>query len=209
MSFTSLFRQFIAFVIVLCLSVTASVAPARAMGEQNLSGAEAIDYLIKNKQCIYCDFSGADLHGLSLAEARLYFSKLIGTNLSGADLTGARVDEADFSGANLSNANFTNGTMYDANLSNANLYGTNLYGVYGDGANLSGANLQSATIKQAHFDDANFTNADFGWTCTHLNTYYTSANFTGAKRLDVPCLKRFANFENTILPDGSVYSDPF
>ena len=70
-------------------------------------GGTDLDRLIKTRECVKCDLSGANLRwanltGANLYEANLYEANLTGTDLIEADLTGAILDDvigADFRGA--------------------------------------------------------------------------------------------------------------
>jgi len=85
----------------------------------------------RDKDCMGCALSGADLKGADLSDADLTHADLYGANLSNvelydADLTAADLTHADLSGANLSHADLTG-----ANPSHADLTGANLDGVIG------------------------------------------------------------------------------
>jgi uncharacterized protein YjbI with pentapeptide repeats len=69
------------------------------------------------------DFSGANLRGIVLSEA-----KMAGLNLNGADLSGAELSGIDLSGADLRLASLKQTILNEADLSGADLFQADLRG---------------------------------------------------------------------------------
>jgi len=104
---------------------------------------------------IASDFSKADLNGVDLTGANLWWADLSGANLSGVDLTGANLWWADLRGARLIGA-----FLSQADLSGANLRGANLSGAHLSEANLIKADLSGADLVCASLVEADIANAD-------------------------------------------------
>lgn len=109
---------------------------------------------------VRADFTGAQLSGVSLAEATLAKAILAGAMLRHADLSGANLDEADLAGANLEYANLKNANFVDANLSGANLSRADMTGTILVKTRLSGADLQYA--QNVNLSGARFWRAKLG-----------------------------------------------
>jgi len=62
-------------------------------------GGTDLDRLIKTRECVKCDLSGAYLYEANLARANLYEANLTRSDLTGANLTGTDLIEADLTGA--------------------------------------------------------------------------------------------------------------
>lgn len=105
------------------------------------------------------NLAGADLSGLSLAQADLTGALLRNANLQHTDLTQATLSGADLSGANLSGATMIQVTAHGTRLVGANLSGADLTQADLTGANLSRANLSGASFSQATLTGANFKGA--------------------------------------------------
>jgi uncharacterized protein YjbI with pentapeptide repeats len=131
------------------------------------------------------DFSGADLSGFDLNEARLHMANFKGANLDGTQFRRAYLAAANLSGANLSKAMFLEANMSFADLSSAfltqcdfssaNLNGADLSGADLDKANLYEADLRTAILYRSKLNKANLYKADL--TMSHLlGAYVTYAS---------------------------------
>ncbi|MDD1415813.1 pentapeptide repeat-containing protein [Dolichospermum sp. ST_con] len=130
------------------------------LSEANLSGVN-----LRGANLYYTNLSNANLSGADLRETYLYAADLSGADLRDANLTQVTPDirlrdsshspRTDFSKANLSNANLSSAYLRAANLSNANLSSACLHE-----ANLSDANLRGACLHEANLSNANLHGAD-------------------------------------------------
>ena len=126
--------------------------------EISLEGADLRGADLRNSYFIMRTI-GADLRGIMVDGAELWFHGTEDMNLSGVDFGGGSI-LGSLIGANLSGANLTGvkqltRLMAGANLSNADLSRLNLRG-----ANFTDANLQNASLAHANLDGANFKNAN-------------------------------------------------
>ncbi len=155
-----------------------------------------IDKLLKDEECIGCDFSNADLSGKDLSAFDMSKSNFTGANLSNSNLFMADVQSCDFRNANLENTIF-----WKANLSFSNFVNTKAKGI-----NLKGVNLESATIDnsdfsysiswKAHFIDTIIKNTDFSY--SQLGDAQFVNNDLTSSKLDNSILWT-TQFENTML----------
>ena len=136
-------------------------------------------YAVGERRFINVDLSGADLSGLDFGSRG---GKGIIYNPR-IIFSGTNLREANFSGASLRGA-----VMDFANLREANLSGANL-----DGANFEGACLIDAILANTDITGCGFVGADL-----------TNANLTGAKG---GFMGKDTIFNNTIMPDGSVWNE--
>ena len=128
-------------------------------------------------------------------------------DLSGADLSKVDFAQRTFKGGiiynhrikftytNLSNANLSSANLFDAimefaNLTNACLEGAKLDCALLEGANLKGANLRGAILGATNLAGADLTDADLTGASWGFNAKDTI-------------------FNNTILPDGTIRSEPY
>jgi hypothetical protein len=132
-------------------------------------GGTDLDRLIKTRECVKCDLSGANLRWANLTGANLNEANLYEANLTGANLTGANLGGADLIGAYLTGAYLTGANLYEANLT-----GADLTGAYLGGADLTGTDLIGAYLTGADLTGANLT-----------GTYLNGADLTGAILDDV------------------------
>ena len=120
------------------------------------TGALAFDPLkyqaVQNGQrdCAWCDLSGANLSNIDLA----------GADLSGADLT-----EADLSGADLRNADLTGTDLTAAVLDGTDFTGVDFKGADLDQVDLTRAVLVGAKLEQANCDWATKFPENSGLSC--------------------------------------------
>jgi uncharacterized protein YjbI with pentapeptide repeats len=89
------------------------------------------------KDCPWCDlsgadFSGVDLQGVSLEGADLTGAQLTGANLTGVNLTGAYFTGADLTGAKLEGAKLSGATFHQVDFSEVDLTGVDLENTYCD-----------------------------------------------------------------------------
>ncbi|MDI1445990.1 DUF2169 domain-containing protein [Polyangium sp. 6x1] len=161
------------------------------------------------------DLTGADLHGLRLAEADLREALLEGADLSDCDLSsadlsgavlarailkGARFEDTKLVGANLGFAEASGVRFAGAHLRDAILYKTRL-----DGAQLAGAELTGAEFFETRVMGADFTDAD----ARKVQFYQldlTEARFTGAQLGEatfLQCKGAGANFDGATLVETS------
>jgi uncharacterized protein YjbI with pentapeptide repeats len=113
------------------------------------SDIQAILNILKLRNCLGIDLSGAHLSGAYLIEADLplaYFSQ--------ANLSGAHLNLTKFNTRNI------NGIILGANFSGANLSGAELFGAYLSFADLSKADLRKADLLDANLIQANLSGAD-------------------------------------------------
>ena len=90
-----------------------------------------------------CDFRGADMAGIQLANSQLSGANF-GTpkkNAKTAGIISIPGQKTDLSGANLSNAKLVSAELGGANLQKANLSGANVLNANFTGADLTGANI--------------------------------------------------------------------
>lgn len=104
-------------------------------------------------------FTGVDLTGADLREARFFRSDLSHATLAGADARRARFVSAnlvdtDLSHAKLQEADFTNADLSGAVLAGADLSRARLYNTNLRGADLTGARLERTDIQKADLSGA-------------------------------------------------------
>ena len=139
--------------------------------------------LQKNKSCVGCDLSGANLSGLFLENVNLEKANLQGANLESARLTGANLNNAQLENANLTNVNLSNAKLENSQLQKANLRSAGLFRANLKGANLKNVNLSGASLRQANLSGANLENANFytDWNrATLTGANLSNANLSGA-----------------------------
>lgn len=105
------------------------------------------------------NFSGVDLSGALLRDARFHRSTLDGSNLSvvrahRAKFISASLPETTFDHAHLTESDFTKANLQDASLANADLRRTRFFR-----ANLRGADLSNARLTGADFLNADLSGA--------------------------------------------------
>lgn len=176
----------------------------------------------------FADFAGSDLRNANFTGADLRNSHLItvttGAVFDSADmrnsdnlyiaeaslrnvlLDGAQVwlRDCDLTGASLVGTTLNRGetTVFNS----ANFLEASLGGNFSE-ANFSRADFQNASISgdflMADFSNANFLNATFSGTVNLSN-----ANLTGATNFDTVEVTGNVIFNETIMPDGSIRTDP-
>jgi uncharacterized protein YjbI with pentapeptide repeats len=115
------------------------------------------------------DYSGADLTGLNLAEARFHQVVFPRARCAGAVLRKARIDRCQFDGA----------TFRGANLHEASVYGTQLEGVDFREATLTGCGFSGCHgFRGADFRKANLERAEFS-NCSIEGADLSTANLAG------------------------------
>ena len=95
------------------------------------------------------DLNGADLQGMDLQDALLYYTDLVKANLRGTDLRHAKL-----AGARLTLANLEMAHMEYIDLQTASLIGANLENTHLENARLIGTNLWNAKLGNAHLEGA-------------------------------------------------------
>lgn len=111
-------------------------------------------------------------------------------NLSGISLPRANLQACNLAAANLENANLRGANLQGANLAGANLSQADLVGSDLTSANLQSTNLRGTVLWKAKLWETDFSNAEMRWAEVHKE------QLEGAK------------LHQTILPNGSVYSNP-
>lgn len=166
----------------------------------NLSGAKLVQ-----TEFVYAKINFACFKGADIRFARFEYTVGAGANFSdvnalGVQFVGAMLSQANFFQANLVESSFDQAICNDANFS---------------GADLSFSNLKNGKFMQADFSGGDLSGVDFtgsDLTCANLSgatitceTKFKRANLRGAL-VDVCELKK-ARFEDTIMPDGKLYSN--
>ncbi|MEB3173876.1 MAG: pentapeptide repeat-containing protein [Cyanobacteriota bacterium] len=157
------------------------------------------------------DLSLAQLQNSNLTQLDLRDAVLSNSDLTGAVVSGTDLSRANFSAGILENTTFSNSTLQDAIMKGANLKGSR-FRTTERGSCLkfeedSGKKCyEGVNLKGADLSDANLTNADL--TGVDLNgANLTAATLTGAKGVDLDKLKKDSTLCNTLLPDGTSYSN--
>ena len=99
------------------------------------------------------DLPGACLFYANLTDAYLYRANLTGANLYDANLTGANLYRANLRGADLRRADLTHANLTDADLSYADLTCVELIGADLTGANLINSELECANLTDTILDE--------------------------------------------------------
>lgn len=102
----------------------------------------------------------ADFHGMILRKANFENADLVRANLRGANLESAILRVADLRGANLREANLDDADLIGADLRGAYLYGARLTGAKLIGADLRGADLRRSVLREANLRKAWLQRAD-------------------------------------------------
>jgi hypothetical protein len=154
--------------------------------------------IIRQYQSGYREFKGiiVDPPG-NFAKARLTGINFEGGNLAGSNFERAVLQRANFSAANLRGVSFKGANLAKANLKGADLRGAVMRSVDLSGADLRWANLEGleltgSILASANFDGANLKNASLK--DTDPGRWWWKAKLAEAK------------LDNTILPDGTVFS---
>ena len=105
------------------------------------------------------DFSGADLSGARLRDARFIRAKLSGANLTGVDAHRAKFISAVLDGIAFDKSRLTEVDFTKADLRNASFRGTDLRRARLNRADLRGADLTDAKLRGAHLLNANLSGA--------------------------------------------------
>ncbi|GAB4437130.1 MAG: hypothetical protein Fur0044_34080 [Anaerolineae bacterium] len=157
--------------------------------------------IIRQYKSGYREFKGftVDPPG-NFAKNRLAGIIFEGANLMGASFERAILERASFSAANLRGVNFKGANLAKANLKGADFRGAVMRGVDLSGAdlrwaNLEGVDLTGSIIASANFEGANLKNASLK--NTDPGKWWWKAKLADAK------------MDGTILPDGTVFSQPF
>ncbi|MBD1848837.1 pentapeptide repeat-containing protein [Cyanobacteria bacterium FACHB-502] len=107
---------------------------------------EALQQLLRTKECSGCNLSGTNLRGKDLSNVDLGGANLSGADLSGANLSGAYMRNSNLSNTDLSQSNLSNANLKQADLNNADLHQANLSNADLSRANLNGADLSNAQM---------------------------------------------------------------
>lgn len=149
-----------------------------AAGERDFSGTGIKGELSD------ANLSGADFRDASLSECYMPRVNMSRANLCNALLIETCLNVANLAGADLRRCRLSRTQLVQANLTDTNMRGVQCSNTDFNGANLTRADLREANLK-ASFRGANLTDADL-----------EDANISGA------------DFENTIMPDGSSLTRP-
>lgn len=103
----------------------------------------------------YAVFDGADLTGVSFANAQIYNTTRLTGALVRADFSGAVLSGVDFAGARLQGAKFVNANLVNANFETAEFGAADS----GELTTFSGAMLQGAKFRQVRASSTDFTGA--------------------------------------------------
>lgn len=170
-----------------------------------------------------CDFHQQDLVGVDfstvdfLTHSLFFRAQLSGVNLSGAMLYYNDFQLADLSEANLSRVTFRNSILDGADFRNADLTNATFWRVDAGGADFTGAVLVNAGFRSGtNLVNANFTGADLRdaqFNNVFLRgTNFTDADLTGAYGVlyqelsEDPFLER-PLFCRTTMPDGVINNE--
>lgn len=156
--------------------------------------------IIRQYKSGYREFKGFTVEPPgNFSKTRLVGIILEGTSLTGSSFERAILQRASFSAANLRGANFRGANLAKADLKGADFRGAIMHSVDLSGAdlrwaNLEGVDLAGSIIASANFEGANLKNASLK--NTDPGKWWWKAKLEDAK------------MENTILPDGTVFSQP-
>ncbi len=164
------------------------------------------------------DFQGLDLSGLQFNPSGIGRRKII---VDGADFTGANMSKCKFMyqtlrdgifrNVDFSSATFDDTSILNCDVSFANFAGSN-FGESGfDKVNLEGANFTKAIFFQAGISKCNLTDTIFRGArleeSNPMDGILTRVDFTGARDLYFGKQAKVI-FDRTIMPDGSIRTDP-
>jgi uncharacterized protein YjbI with pentapeptide repeats len=155
------------------------------------------DEIIRQYKSGFKDFKGVTVEDGAFSKLRLVGIILEGAALMNCNFEESILQRASFKAANLRGAKFRRANLAKANLNGADCRGADLRAVDLSGAdlrwaNLEGVNLTGSIISGANFDGANLKNACLK--ATDPGKLWWKANLDQAK------------LDNTILPDGTVFS---
>ena len=119
-----------------------SLTPGQRVIAADTSGPLSRDLI---RQCIGCDFTGRDLHGLDLS-----YLSLVGDDFSRAALTGVNFAHSKFEGVD-----FTRALLTHVNLHAAKLTGVDLNHAVLDGSDLSDSVLSGVDLSHASMSGVN------------------------------------------------------
>ena len=132
--------------------------------------ADKIQVAVKNKDCRFCDFSGASLDGADLSEVDLRYSKMVDSQLASVAFRKSLLWESDLSGSKISHSDFHEVDMHSARLrtihvtntklSNATFENADLTGSRFQGGTLAGSNLKNTILEGAHFKNINLSDVN-------------------------------------------------
>lgn len=156
--------------------------------------------IIRQYKSGYREFKGFTVEPPgNFSKTRLAGIILEGTTLMGSNFERAILQRASFSAANLRGANFKGANLAKADLKGADFRGAIMRSVDLSGAdlrwaNLEGVDLAGSIIASANFEGANLKNASLK--DTDPGKWWWKAKLEDAK------------MDSTILPDGTVFSQP-
>ncbi|HXW00207.1 MAG TPA: pentapeptide repeat-containing protein [Anaerolineae bacterium] len=157
--------------------------------------------IIRQYKSGYREFKGFTVEPPgNFSKTRLVGIILEGTSLMGSNFERAILERASFSAANLRGANFKGANLAKADLKGADFRGATMRSVDLSGADLRWANLEGvdftgSIIASANFAGANLKNASLK--DTDPGKWWWKAKLEDAK------------MDSTILPDGTVFSQPY
>lgn len=128
----------------------------------SLAGAILNSTNLSKCHILGCDFSGVKMQGVDLSESECIYSNFSNADMSGANLEKFAIADADtveeesWDNVDLSKANLRGAFFAGISIRNANLTGA----IFKD-ANLSGADLSNAHLNETDFTGADLTGADF------------------------------------------------
>jgi len=159
-----------------------------------------------NPDAIRLNWTGFDLHAMSLRTAdfnrmilrRVNFEQadLVRANFREANLESAIFRVADLRGANLREANLADADLISADLRGAYLYGARLTGAKLMAADFRGADLRGSVLHEANLRKARFERADL-----------TAADLSGASLVETNLMK--ADLSNTNLEGADMSRTEF
>jgi len=199
----------------------ANLTRAQLIGA-DLTNANLTNANLTNADLDNTDLTGAKLIGANLASTWPSETFLLGANLTGADLTGADLNRAVLVDANLTDANLTDVNFTHVDLERAIINENTkidpkwklVWEIQTNGAagkdlpnvNFEGAYLAHTNFKNTNLKNANLTNADLD-SADLTGANLTGANLTGAT-LHGTSFNWETIFKNTIMPDGTIRTDP-
>src|ERR1700733_15274155 len=133
------------------------IGSATPTPQYRLSGKQAVDYLVKNGDCVDCDLSNQDLRAIIAVLNRKYSKQYIIMELADKefiDLSGGNLSHVNLSDTDLRYVQINGANLTDANLTNANLSLKNtMWNVHMTGVNLTNANMIGVTMHNVNMTD--------------------------------------------------------
>jgi uncharacterized protein YjbI with pentapeptide repeats len=140
---------------------------------------------LTSQQMQSCDFSYAEMDGISLDGAYLSGSNFSYGNMSNSYLQYSYADNCNFEGASMGGVDFSNGNCNSSSFANAYAPSSNFSGCQFYSSNLTGfsapnSSFYSAGLSYTNLAGANFSNGDFSYAnFSYGNVGYSYLNLTG------------------------------